>query len=130
MAVRRRRWRDNNPEAFTTHSREATRKWRLKHKYRLTEEDHAALVERHQGRCAICGAEKPLHIDHDHATGIVRGLLCEHCNRGLGMFQDTPRLLESAAAYIRRAQPPAEARTGASQPSSRSLGLAESAIET
>lgn len=50
--------------------------------------------------CVICGAEEKLVVDHDHTTGKVRGLLCGHCNRGLGHFRDSPVLLEFAAQYI------------------------------
>jgi hypothetical protein len=50
--------------------------------------------------CVICGSEDPLVVDHDHDTGAVRGMLCNHCNRGLGHFRDNPILLEFAAQYL------------------------------
>lgn len=59
------------------------------------------------GRCAICKTTQPskrreyFDIDHCHQTSALRGLLCERCNRGIGLFQDSPELLESAARYIR-----------------------------
>ena len=52
------------------------------------------------GQCAICKRSAPLNIDHDHATGKVRGLLCHGCNVSLGHFRDEPALLESAIAYL------------------------------
>lgn len=51
-------------------------------------------------QCVICGSEEKLVVDHDHKTGEIRGLLCNHCNRGLGHFKDDPMLLEFAAQYL------------------------------
>ena len=50
--------------------------------------------------CVICGSCETLVVDHDHVTGQVRGMLCNHCNRGLGHFRDDPQLLEFAAQYL------------------------------
>lgn len=57
-------------------------------------------------RCAICGKhhkdeKMSLAIDHKHGTGKIRGLLCHHCNKGLGMFGDSSNILERAARYLR-----------------------------
>lgn len=59
-------------------------------------------IKRDITECVICGAEGPLVVDHDHKTGMIRGMLCNHCNRGLGHFRDDPLLLEFAAEYIRQ----------------------------
>lgn len=58
-----------------------------------------------QGGCAICGTTKPpgknsWHVDHDHKTGKVRGVLCAHCNPGLGHFRDSIRSLRLAIRYL------------------------------
>lgn len=60
---------------------------------------------RGEGSCAICQkSPKRLHVDHDHANGSIRGLLCKNCNHGLGMFRDDISLIQGAVAYL--AHPP------------------------
>jgi len=51
-------------------------------------------------KCVICGSEEKLVVDHCHNTNKVRGMLCNHCNRGLGHFKDDPKLLEFARIYL------------------------------
>lgn len=58
-------------------------------------------IKRDIRQCVICGDDGLLVVDHDHDTGQVRGMLCSHCNRGLGHFRDDPLLLEFAAEYLR-----------------------------
>ncbi|QSM04369.1 hypothetical protein PROPHIGD43A-4_59 [Mycobacterium phage prophiGD43A-4] len=54
-----------------------------------------------RGKCAICGdAPESLVVDHNHETGAVRGLLCNNCNRCLGLLKDNIEVLTSAAAYL------------------------------
>lgn len=50
--------------------------------------------------CTICGSREKLVVDHDHTTNKIRGMLCNHCNRGLGHFRDDPDLLEFARIYL------------------------------
>lgn len=58
-------------------------------------------MKKEQGnRCLICKEDVQLVIDHCHRTGIVRGLLCENCNRGLGMFKENVANLAVAANYL------------------------------
>lgn len=61
------------------------------------------LEEGHPNECAICGAKGRLVVNHD-TTGLVWGLLCERCDRALGLFEGSPELLRRAAAY--RGRPP------------------------
>lgn len=72
--------------------------------YGLSVEQHEALLSSQDGRCAVCGsvpANRDLDVDHCHATKIVRGLLCNRCNKVLGQVKDDPDLLESLARYLR-----------------------------
>lgn len=59
------------------------------------------------GKCAICGVshlelDRLLSIDHDHNVEIIRGLLCNNCNAGLGLFRDNPNMLASAIKYLEK----------------------------
>lgn len=67
--------------------------------------DVGALLEKQGGGCGICGdteptTKRPWHIDHDHETGKVRGVLCHHCNVGIGNLRDDPELLRAAIAWL------------------------------
>jgi recombination endonuclease VII len=78
-------------------------KFRLK-RYGISAAEFEAILARQHGACGIC--ERPFqhtpHIDHDHATHTVRGLLCSMCNLGLGHFEDNPTFLRNAARYLER----------------------------
>ena len=58
------------------------------------------MLESQDGLCAICKSEPAVHVDHDHASGGVRALLCFNCNGGLGQFKDNPEVLHAAAYYV------------------------------
>jgi hypothetical protein len=75
----------------------------LKRKFGLTLDEYEELLRWQGGGCAICGrmADKvSLHVDHDHETGKIRGLLCFRCNGGLGQFKEKPERLVRAADYL------------------------------
>ena len=78
--------------------------YRLRQTYGLSPEAYAAMIERQSGRCAICRRNALLHVDHDHESGAVRGLLCRRCNTGLGQFGDDLDLLLLAADYLKTAK--------------------------
>lgn len=90
-------YRDNGGPAYQ-------RERELKQKYALESGDYERMLANQGGVCAICGGlepgKRPLHVDHDHATGAVRGLLCQPCNLGIGNFRDQIALLKSAIGYL------------------------------
>lgn len=80
-------------------------------RYGLTLDQYAELLRKQRGVCAICGEPETLvrkgtlcqlTIDHDHTTGQVRGLLCNNCNRAIGLLKDSPEHLRTAAEYLER----------------------------
>jgi hypothetical protein len=76
----------------------------LTKKYGITEEEYEEMLRVQRGGCWICGStpkKRRLHVDHSHATGVVRGLLCHRCNRGLQWFSDDWVRLQKAAEYLR-----------------------------
>ena len=100
----------NNPEKRLTNRAQTLKR------YGLTIEKFDQMLDQQNGVCAICGSPpategwqtvKQLHVDHDHATGHVRGLLCDTCNRGLGYFHDDLAKLEQAKQYLIRTRKPA-----------------------
>ena len=80
------------------------RKYHLWLRYGLTLADVEHLLSLQSGRCAICGSPDPQHVDHDHESGRVRGLLCFNCNGGLGQFKDNVENLQRAAKYLIEAE--------------------------
>lgn len=83
---------------------EADRRAELQRLYGITLEKYVEMFVAQGEVCAICKekcqTKKSLSVDHDHQTGIVRGLLCNRCNRALGMFKDNKILLIRAAQYL------------------------------
>ncbi len=77
-----------------------SRTYHLTRRYGMTAAEADYLLDRQQGLCAICRAAPSVHVDHDHATGAVRALLCFNCNGGLGQFKDDAKLLHAAAYYV------------------------------
>lgn len=79
---------------------------KLKDKFGITRADFNAILADQGGVCAICrGATNghgKFHVDHDHKTGRLRGLLCATCNMGLGRFGDDASRLLAAAEYLTR----------------------------
>lgn len=110
--ARLRQWREEDPER----KRRSDRESHLKRKFGITQAEYDRLLRQQRGGCAICGDTRPdgrtLHIDHDHRTGSVRGLLCLSCNQGLGQFKESPARLAMAIEYLKNPGPVLVERMG------------------
>jgi hypothetical protein len=106
-------WRAANPEKrraierkWEAANREKRHAQNIKH-FGITKEDYSNLFVSQKTCCAIClrpSFKKRLAVDHDHKTGEVRGLLCDLCNRGLGMFGDSVLRLKLSILYLEKHQ--------------------------
>jgi dCTP deaminase len=81
------------------------RDYMLRIRYGISEAEWDQMFDRQGQRCAICKCQEPKskvgwHTDHDHDSGEIRGILCENCNRGLGMYEHDISFLRRAAAYL------------------------------
>lgn len=96
-------WRQRNPERVQRQAHNS----KLKIQHGATLEEYEVQLALQDGKCAICRTDKPgrqrrfFCWDHDHKTGLFRGLLCLNCNDGLGRFQDNPELFLAAIEYLR-----------------------------
>lgn len=113
-----RRWRTQYPER----AKQSTKRWqernmdrwrarcnesKIRKRYGITIEDRERIRRKQGGKCAICrrvSGNGGLVVDHDHKTGKVRGLLCNHCNLTLGKFEDNPAWFRKLAEYLERHQ--------------------------
>jgi len=101
-------YRDADPDAMKDRWKKASKKYydtdrrrnRTLRQYGLDETDYNNLYDQQLGLCKICGKDLTLVVDHDHATGEVRGLLCNSCNVGLGCFEDKIANLMKAIEYL------------------------------
>lgn len=114
-AKKQKEWRKANPEKnreirkrYTEAHPEMMKRWYRRSKLRRKGMDPDAIEKyllTHNGNCEICGLPPNGHrhyIDHSHTTGKFRGILCAKCNSGLGLFNDSPELLDKAKIYLFR----------------------------
>lgn len=88
-----------------------TREYHLRRRYGRTSADVDAMIAAQGGTCSTCES-KPEHVDHDHKTGKVRGVLCFLCNQALGNVRDNPTTLGRLGHYLRRHAPTVDAGFG------------------
>lgn len=93
-----RQWRLRNPERF----RESSYNRHIKWNYGITRDAYDLMLEAQDGVCKICGNKDKnrLCIDHCHKTNKIRSLLCNRCNRVIGMLDHDPELIRKAASYL------------------------------
>lgn len=105
------RWRAENREALLAAKRRAYASDReghlsrkLQREYGITLAQFRTLSAAQGGACAVCSdvPRARLVIDHDHDTGVIRGLLCSPCNVALGMLRDDPQRIVALARYLER----------------------------
>jgi hypothetical protein len=77
-----------------------TRNYHLKGRYGLSPEDYERILLTQDGLCAGCRKVPPHHVDHDHKTGRVRGLLCFNCNQALGNVRDDVYVMRGLIGYL------------------------------
>jgi hypothetical protein len=87
-------------------SRRSRRRLRLKNRFGISLENYDALLAKQEGACAICKKKfaRSLCVDHCHTTGLIRGLLCNKCNRGMGFFEDDAARIRAAIVYLKAAR--------------------------
>ena len=104
---RRRKWNKKNVERVRFYNIKA----KLKRKFNVEIDVYDALIEKQGNLCAVCGNLetvrqnghiKSLAVDHNHGTGNIRGLLCNNCNRALGLLGDNPDILQKMIAYLKK----------------------------
>lgn len=94
-------WRKDNSERHKESARLRHARYTAR-KMGLTPEQFEILRPKLNGPCDLCGAMKPMRIDHDHTTGKFRGLLCQKCNLGIGFLGDCGDGLLKALDYLKR----------------------------
>jgi hypothetical protein len=105
-----RRWREYKKRYELKNPERAKRCYKntyLKRDFGISIDEYEEMVRLQNGVCKICGnpdRRRGLAVDHDHSTGVIRGLLCSQCNTALGLFKDNPAVLGSAIQYLLEAE--------------------------
>lgn len=91
--------RERDPDKWREQQARSNRRHSLKKKG-ITAEEFDAIERQQKGKCRACGKKRKLVADHDHKTGLFRGLICAKCNAALGMADDSPATLRRLARYL------------------------------
>jgi len=89
---------------YAKNHRAERKEYYLKRLYGLSKDEFENIFHQQGKACAICGKKdcnsKELHVDHDHASGAVRGILCSNCNTALGLIKDNPKIAQTMVDYL------------------------------
>jgi Recombination endonuclease VII len=97
------KWAKNNQPHIKEHRKRTKlqlKDYLLKYNYGISLDQYNQLVLKQNNKCPICNQETKLFVDHNHSTGIVRGLICRDCNFALGLLKDSPELFLNAIKYL------------------------------
>jgi hypothetical protein len=100
--IKKKEWDEKNKE----HIKKYREKYCLNKYYNITLEEKKNFLLKQNNKCAICfkllKESKDINIDHNHITNEIRGILCNNCNTGLGLFKDSIPILEQAFKYLKK----------------------------
>jgi hypothetical protein len=110
----RKQYKKTHPEVDKTYQKkyrktpkgkENEKNKKLKYHYGITLKEYDNILKSQNNKCAICksenpGGQKSFHVDHNHLTNKIRGLLCSKCNHGIGLFNDNINVLTEAIKYL------------------------------
>jgi len=91
-----------NKKEYRTNNPEKCKEWVLKERYNISLKDYNKLLKNQNNKCKICLKKNKLVVDHDHKTGKVRGLLCNHCNTGIGFLKENLNILKNSIKYLQQ----------------------------
>jgi hypothetical protein len=87
-------------KAYLKQWRKENKGYQVRNRLGLSKQEHQQLLKDCKHKCCICGSKRNLCVDHNHKTGQVRGILCQNCNRGVGLIGESIRTLKRAIIYL------------------------------